>query len=174
MNKSVEDEKVDTAFGFQTLCAGGIVRARSMPHYGKTRKQSEEEKDSVEHGIKRLGVRPVLQSGLQDVPRQRQMAAIQGRVARLLDMSNEQEHLVIASVTRLVAELVVSNYEKEMIISALDRMRENAWCSLKECKLIAIGRKNEAQAYIMTYDAMRITQAEQDRAMRRIEQGIAE
>ena len=102
------------------------------------------------------------------------MAAIQGRVARLLDMSNEQEHLVVASITRLVAELVISKYDKKVIVSALDRMRESAWCSLKECKVMANGRESDAKAYISTYDAMRITQAEQDRAMRRIEQGIAE
>ena len=68
--------------------------------------------ESKKNGRERLGVRPLMQSGQQDVPRQRHGAATQGRKARLLDMSNEHEHLVVASVTRIVAELVRADYGK--------------------------------------------------------------
>ena len=41
LEMELEKETVDTAFGFQALCAGGIIRARSLPHYEMTKEQQE-------------------------------------------------------------------------------------------------------------------------------------
>ena len=114
-------------------------------------------------------MKPVLQCGRQDAPKQRQTAAIQGRVARLLDMSDKQEALVVASITRLVAELVCAEYDKDVIISALNKMRDAAWCSLRECRKMVDATKREARQYVEAYDLVRITQSEQDRLQRKRE-----
>merc|ERR1711871_1380379 len=113
----------DVAFGFVITTAGGIVTARSVPQYEGIR-CSDGENDGAR-------IRPVVQSGLQDVHEGRQVAAVQGRIVRLLDMTNESSEKVQASVIRLVAELRLQQYDPKILCRALQRVRGSCWLCLK-------------------------------------------
>lgn len=156
----LEEQKDDAvAFGFEFDVGGGTLRARSVPLY--------EGKEDARSG--RWGEKPAMQSEEQDMPEERQVAAIQGRALRMLDMTNEPEEWVEASMKRLVAELILQKYDPKVIAKAMRRVRDVAWVKMEKVIEASWEREGEAERYAKQYDQARTKMKEANEESRKKE-----
>ena len=60
----------------------------------------------------------------------RQVATVQGRITRALDMCNGTEAKMMSILSRLVAELMLQEYTEDTMMTALRRVEQHSWLKL--------------------------------------------
>lgn len=147
-----QGEKANEAFGFEIRVAGGVVTTRPVMKFRK------------EFGARGLSrTVPELQGGLQYTPVSRTKAAVGARFLRILDMSNGPEEDVVEQVARKTAEMLLADYDKEMIQGILQKVQSESWLDLK--KVIQMARnltKDEVRVKADEYDRRRQEELEED------------
>ena len=87
-------------------------------------------------GVAIRRTRPVVQSGRQFSSTTRQVAAVQGRLTRALDMCNGSEQKMMSILCRLVAELMLQEYEAATVLKAIRRVEQHSWLKLDRLRAL--------------------------------------
>jgi hypothetical protein len=154
-----QGRKADEAFGFRLLTGGGVLRLAPILQFG----------EEVLKGCEAQRTRPLVQSGKQFSPVVRQVAAIAGRLIRAMDMCNGPEPAMLGLLARVVAEILIAEYDPVVVRRAVRKVQGQAW--LKVDLLIRMTYE-PAEAWVKfacEYDRVDREEREADYQLRRAE-----
>jgi len=146
----------EEAFGYTWSAIGSVLKCR-----GQNKFEVEDPSDNKRKGI------PLLSGPEHYMTEKRQQGVIQGRLVRMLDMTNESESSVKEQVVRLVFELRSAGYARHVILKALRRVEVDAWCSLKDAKSAATLQPKSAKVCAIASDWVRKVVAQVERVDKR-------
>ena len=80
------------------------------------------------------------------------MAAVQGRLTRALDMCNGTEEKMMSILCRLVAELMLQEYEETTVLKAIRRVEQHSWLKLDRLRALAQSPRSVWQETAKMFD----------------------
>ena len=94
---------------------------------------------------------------------------MQGRLTRALDMCNGTEGKMMSILCRLVAELMLQEYEETTVLKAIRRVEQHSWLKLDRLRALAQSPRSVWQERATMFDRYWKRERNLDYRLRRFE-----